>query len=582
MGNAIKHSLAKCRHNRDVLRMREEALLYGDPDREIFAGSGVVPTDVNSKMNTSGRQHGGDSASSVSGVDSTKAGSSSSGSSTSPDHGSGAGGPPSSSTIPPYRTRDRQRENTRRCTEIVHNVDDAVLDDREDASTSKKKYNEGGRRPSQARRIDRADSRASVWDLAAAEDGVDVVHFESSGSPFSGEFTTGDPGDGERVEHSSHSSEYMENQLANSRRLQQRRQEAEATRAFDQILQNAAAEQRTRNSNNIMSSDESSDDSSSSSSDDSNSSDEEESETVPPPSRKSRKSSLRGSPPTDGANHLARNSNYGAAGVPPGADTRANTSVVEKRNSKALRKSRKQSVVSSSTAASSAWKSPLSDTMSCATTATSKTTSTCSSGASTALRGGGSKASTISSSREDGHSAFGAFPAAKRYHEPDEPFGFQGVFHDVAPSAMRAAILRYRDARRSDEFVSINDTWKGRSLLMQAILDNEVDVAKYLIVSSAAASPGVVFETFQLINHRDKMTGSTCLTLALESRHWDVSELILRHPHFTHLSGKTHGQDPVSLGSKNARFLRALERHPKLAAPDRSRVETFLGQLDQG
>ncbi|CAD7944583.1 unnamed protein product [Amoebophrya sp. A120] len=203
----------------------------------------------------------------------------------------------------------------------------------------------------------------------------------------------------------------------------------------------------------------------------------------------------------------------------------------------------------------------------------------------------------------------------------DENFPFKGIFDDVAPRAMRAAILRYREGRKLwMQFPkSVNDVspLTGNTLLMQSIVDNESEVAKYLIIlsggttSTAAAStascPGGsggtsswisvansslggggastkenLFATscFELIDHRAAKTGNTCLTLALELGHFDVAELILKHPQFTQVSGRTQfKRDAVSLSIARGKreFLRThLLPHRGLSDADRTRILNYL------
>lgn len=77
-------------------------------------------------------------------------------------------------------------------------------------------------------------------------------------------------------------------------------------------------------------------------------------------------------------------------------------------------------------------------------------------------------------------------------------FGFRGVFEDVAPSAMRAAIARYINAR-ARSFRSLNEIKYGKSVLMQALADGEVDVAKYIIVT-AGSEKCKQWETFTVLS----------------------------------------------------------------------------------
>eukprot|EP00392_Amoebophrya_sp_AT5.2_P015160 g15359.t1 len=126
---------------------------------------------------------------------------------------------------------------------------------------------------------------------------------------------------------------------------------------------------------------------------------------------------------------------------------------------------------------------------------------------------------------------------------------------------------KYQDVYPSMNSVSS----RGRSLLMQAIVDREWDIAKYLILlqpqevdesyshndlyqTTSTEQPGQ--ETnFQLIDHRCGRTGCTCLTLSLELGQFELAKLVLRHRKFLKVSGKTQfGQDAVSLAlAKNAR-----------------------------
>ena len=61
-------------------------------------------------------------------------------------------------------------------------------------------------------------------------------------------------------------------------------------------------------------------------------------------------------------------------------------------------------------------------------------------------------------------------------------FNYQGVFKDVAPSAMRAAILRFREANHMKDIDTVKN---GKTLLMKAMVDGEIDVAKYILLTSS-------------------------------------------------------------------------------------------------
>ncbi len=126
---------------------------------------------------------------------------------------------------------------------------------------------------------------------------------------------------------------------------------------------------------------------------------------------------------------------------------------------------------------------------------------------------------------------------------------------DLEVAEMEFELGKYRASLQGYE--DINDIVAGRTLLEQAMHDLQEQVAIYLLANVGGEFTGV--------NHRDPVTGSTALIVAMEKNLFTVAELLLKHPGFTNVNSRTKfGSSAyfLAFSTGNREILKQIKAHP--------------------